>query len=81
MNEKSTGGTVLVDGVLFQIRNNDGITAAGVSECVEPSKVIAIGKTKNYVIAATAAHSSEEAVINCEREVQYITDHIAAEGY
>ena len=64
----------------YHIQENDGTIAVGktIGEWQEP-RVLTIGKTRTYLIAAVALAATDNGKVR--KEVQWIVDHISGEGY
>lgn len=87
IDSRSTKATVKVQGQTYQLRSNDGTMATAISEyntskSSYPSssgeKTVIMGVTKCYLVVVVAeADNSDKST----KEIQWVVDHITAEGY
>lgn len=80
MIEQDDNVPLLLQEAEYHIQENDGTIAVGktIGDSQEP-RVLAIGKTRTYLIAAVALAASDRGKVR--KEVQWIVDHISGEGY
>ena len=80
MENKDTHVPAVVQRGEYHIHENNGTIATGKTIGAEQdAKVIAIGKTKNFMIIGIADSTSDNGL--CLKEIEWMTDHINSEGY
>lgn len=78
IDSQSTKATVRVQGQTYQLRSNDGTMATAFSEYDSNGTMVVMGVTKCYLVVAVAETSNSE---SSTKEIQWVVDHITAEGY
>lgn len=80
LEDKSVDVPAVVQGGEYHIRYNDGTAAGGQTiGSGSSASIMAITRTKNYVLIATASAADDEG--ECRKELDWIGDHIRNEGY
>ena len=80
MEDPTADSICTIQDVQYSIfRQSEGMVAEGQSISSQPTKLISVGRTKKYVIVGVSSADVDDG--KCTKEVQWITDHIATEGY
>jgi len=79
LEDRSVDVPAVVQGGEYHIQYNDGTAAGGKSIGSGPGAIVAITRTKNYVLVATANAATDDG--ECRKELDWIGDHIRNEGY
>ena len=80
LEDKAVDVPAIVQGGEYHIRYNDGTAAGGQTIGSDTTaSIVAITRTKNYVLVATANASADDG--ECRKELDWIGDHIRNEGY